>query len=100
MPVLAGDLALARTNFVVFAETVISDEKTGCPIRFAPHHRAIIDMIDLAFEEGRYLFCLAPIRHGNTSVLESLVLFILGQYPNTRSTIVSPNQDRAKERVK
>ncbi len=99
MAALAADLALARTNFVVFAETVISDEKTGRPIRFAPHHRAIIDMIDLAFEEGRYLFCLAPIRHGKTSVLESLVLFILGQYPNTRCKIVCANQDRAKERV-
>src|SRR5437879_5110708 len=99
MAALAGDLALARTNFVVFAETVISDEKTGRPIRFAPHHRALIDEIDLAFEEGRYLFCLAPIRHAKTTIMETLILFILGQHPHTRCKIVCANQDRAKERV-
>src|SRR2546430_863973 len=99
MSALAGDLALARTNFLVFAETVIPDEKTGRPIHFAPHHRAIVDMIDLAFEEGRYLFCLAPIRHGKTSILESLILFALGQQPTTRAKVVCSNSDRARERV-
>lgn len=94
-----SDIALARSNFVVFLETCIGDQKSGQAIRLAPLHRLLIDELDLAMESGRFLFAAAPVRHGKTSIGEGAIVFLLGRDSSTRGKVVAATEQRAIERV-
>src|SRR5438034_9420706 len=96
---LAADVAVCRQNFVVFWQVVLSEEQSNRPVVLAPHHRSLVDVLDLAWEEGKHCFLLAPVRHGKTTLLEGLVLYMLGNYRWTRTKIASANQDIAQDRT-
>lgn len=91
---------LARTDVNAFIERIVTDNRTGGPVRQGEIHKSWQRHIGRCQELERFCGILAPWGHGKTEqVAIARSLFELGKNPNLRVKIVTNTPEFAQARL-
>lgn len=93
---LMAKAARARESLPDFFEFVMREERTGRPIRCAPHQRVGFDFM----MDNPECVLIWPAGASKTIMLVAVTLFLLGRDVTTRGLVVSKTQEQAQKLVK
>lgn len=95
----AAKIVLARRDLTAFCEYVLRDP-TGAQIKAAPIHQSWVDHLYYCWKIAKPGVVLAPFSMGKTAWFGlGLPLWLLGQNPNLRITMISSAEDIAAKRL-
>lgn len=95
----AAKLVLARRDLAIFAQEVLRDPEAN-KIEIAPIHDSWVKHLNYCWRIDKGSVILSPYQHGKTAWMAlALPLWMLGQNPNFRITIVSSAEKIAAKRL-
>jgi hypothetical protein len=83
----------ARKDPAAFFEFVMKEERTGAPMKCAPHQRVLFSFVD---HHPRTVVRM-PIGSSKTYCMTSLGLWLLGNDPTERGAIISASEGQSKK---